>query len=69
MLPWESSPVYGIGMKNASIPVLEVSDLEYVPERPYIARHGCGASIIGWGYEMPAAVAEHTESYCPLGTR
>ena len=40
---------------------LEVSDLEFVPERVYVASHGCGAHIIGKGFEMRDAMQEHTK--------
>lgn len=43
-------------------PVLEVPDLEFVPERPYLAVHGCGAHIIAKGTDMREEMDRHTES-------
>lgn len=44
-----------------SAAVLEVSDLEFVPERVYAAFHGCDEVIIAKGTDMRTKLDEHTE--------
>lgn len=41
-------------------PRLAVSDIEFVPSRPYAAIHGCGDIIIGEGTTMRQKMDRHT---------
>jgi hypothetical protein len=43
-------------------PRLEVSDLEFVPTRTYVARHGCGEAVFGRGTDIRQRMDAHTES-------
>jgi hypothetical protein len=39
---------------------ITAEDLEFVPARPYLARHACGVVIAGVGADMHDAIVEHT---------